>query len=73
MIVNAVQGILNVLALYVVIGLVVGVPFVMFGIGRVDRTAKRAPLMFRALVLPGVIALWPLILRWWIWGSRRNA
>lgn len=72
MIENVVQGLLSVLALYVAIGLVVAVPFVLFGIGRVDRAAKGAPWTFRLLVFPGVIAMWPYMLRRW-WGSRRSA
>jgi hypothetical protein len=54
---------------YVAIGVLVGVPFIVLGVGRVDRAARAAPWTFRMLVLPGVIALWPWILRRW-WMSR---
>jgi hypothetical protein len=57
-------------AAYLAIGSIIGLPFVIFGIGRIDPSARGAPLTFRALVFPGVVAMWPLILRRWL-GSRR--
>lgn len=72
MFVNVVKGALIALANYVVIGLVVAVPFVSFGIGRVDPAAKTAPWSFRVLVLPGVIAMWPLVLSRWLSSRRRS-
>jgi hypothetical protein len=51
---------------YVAIGLIVAVPFLAFGIGRIDPAAKAAPWTFRALVFPGVVALWPLLARRWL-------
>jgi hypothetical protein len=72
MFVNVVQGALIALATYVVIGLVVAVPFVSFGIGRVDPAAKTAPWSFRVLVLPGVIAMWPFVLSRWLSSRRRS-
>ena len=49
------------------IGLIVGIPFVLFGVGRVDPDTKGS-WTFRPLILPGVAALWPLVLLWWIRG-----
>lgn len=60
---DVVHGALFTFAVYVAIGSIVAVPFVIFGIGRVDPAAKTAPWTFRALVLPGVVALWPLFVR----------
>lgn len=72
MIVDLVNGILAVLAIYVAIGSILAVPFVIFGIGRVDHAAKDTPFTFRVLVLPGVIALWPLMLRRWLSPKRTS-
>ena len=66
MIVNVVNGALLTLAIYVAIGSILAGPFLIFGIGRVDHAAKGTPWTFRVLVLPGVIALWPLMLRRWL-------
>jgi len=69
-IVNVVEGALVALAIYLAIGCFVAVPFLVFGIGRVDPAAKAAPFTFRVLVLPGVVAMWPFVLRRW-WSPRR--
>ena len=63
------DALLRVTGLYAAIGVLAGVPFVIWGIGRVDHAAKGAPWAFRVLVLPGVIAMWPLMVRRW-WASR---
>ena len=65
------HAILWVAGIYVAIGVIVGLPFAVSGIGRVDPAAKAAPWSFRVLVLPGVVALWPLIARRWL-ASRRT-
>jgi hypothetical protein len=66
MVVNVVEVALLAAAIYVAIGSVLAVPFLIFGIGRVDHAARGAPVLFRLLVLPGVVALWPLMLRRWL-------
>jgi hypothetical protein len=51
---------------YLAVGAIVAVAFVASGIGRVDVAARGAPWTFRLLVVPGAIALWPVVLRlWW--------
>jgi len=60
------RGALFAVATYLAIGSLVAVPFLIFGIGRVDPAAKAAPWTFRALVFPGVVAMWPLALRRWL-------
>jgi hypothetical protein len=62
----AAQALLAAAAGYAAIGLVVGAPFVTIGIARVDPGARGTPWTFRALILPGVIALWPIVLRAWL-------
>ncbi|HZN54520.1 MAG TPA: hypothetical protein VFB67_04300 [Candidatus Polarisedimenticolaceae bacterium] len=53
------------LGVYLGVGTLIGVPFVITGIGRIDAAARGTPWTFRVLVLPGVIALWPFIARRW--------
>jgi hypothetical protein len=52
------------LVLYVAVGLVIGLAFVIFGVTRVQP----APVTVgaRILLLPGATALWPLVLRRWL-------
>ena len=51
---------------YVLCGLAVGVPFVLRGVDRVDEAARGATVAFRLLILPGTVALWPLMAAKWI-------
>jgi membrane protein implicated in regulation of membrane protease activity len=49
-------------AAYLMIGLVVGIIVVLTGLGRLDPVAAHGTWGFRLLVLPGMAALWPIIL-----------
>lgn len=57
-------------AVYVVAGLAFAVPFVLRGVERIDPGAQGASWGFRLIVLPGVVALWPLLL--WRWLRRTS-
>lgn len=57
--------ILGVLSLYMCVGAIFGIAFVWRGADRIDPATHGAPLTFRLLILPGAIALWPMLaLRW---------
>jgi hypothetical protein len=60
------RGILAVAGIYGGIGLLFGLAFVAFGIQRIDPAARGAGWGFRLLVLPGVVALWPLLAARWL-------
>jgi hypothetical protein len=55
---------LGILALYVAVGLLIAVPFVVSGVTRVQP----APVTVgaRILILPGAAALWPFVLSRWL-------
>ena len=61
------------LTAYSLAGAVFAVAFVTMGIQRVDSVAVHAPLGFRLIVLPGVAALWPLLLVRWLKAAPRGA
>ena len=54
------------LGLYAAAGLVFALPFLIWGLPRVDQATHGSSLAFRLLVLPGTAALWPLLLRQWV-------
>jgi hypothetical protein len=56
------------LAAYLGCGLVFAIPFALVGAKRIDPRAEHATRGFRLLVLPGAMALWPLLLHRWISG-----
>ena len=65
MIVNAVsvaQLIIVIVKGYLVLGLIFAIPFIVFGIQRVDPSAKNSTIPFRLMVLPGITLFWPLLL-----------
>lgn len=68
--IETVTAILNVVALYAAAGAVFAVAFLLLGITRIDNGAKGAGLGFRLLILPGLIALWPLMLIRWLSGGQ---
>ena len=57
--------------LYGWIGAVVGLAFILWGIDRVDPSARGA-YAFRPVLLPGLILLWPFVVLRWLWLERRR-
>ena len=53
---------------YAGLGLVFAVPFVWFGVQRLDSEAQGSGVGFRLLFLPGVAAFWPMFLYRWARG-----
>lgn len=68
--IETVTAILNGVALYAAAGAVFAVAFLLLGITRIDNGAKGAGLGFRLLLIPGLIALWPLMLIRWLSGGQ---
>jgi hypothetical protein len=63
---GAVEWMVIFLGVYGATGLLFGIVFVIAGVHRVDIAAKDSGVGFRLIILPGVAALWPLLLRRWI-------
>ena len=64
------EVILYICLVYSLCGLAVAVPFVLRGVDRVDASAKGASIGFRLIILPGMVALWPLMAAKWIRARR---
>jgi hypothetical protein len=47
--------------IYLALGIFFAVYFAVSGVARMDPVAKGSPVIFRALLIPGAIALWPLL------------
>jgi hypothetical protein len=61
----------NALAAYAAIGLLFAAAFLPAGISQVDPASKGSGIGFRLIILPGVAALWPLMLKRWTQGRGR--
>jgi hypothetical protein len=57
---------LTIAATYLGCGLLFGIVFVAWGLGRVDAAARGTPVGFRILIVPGIVAWWPLLLVRWL-------
>ena len=62
-------GFLILLGVYLAVGVVFAVLFVWLGVRRIDPHATQGSLGFRAIIFPGVVALWPLLLKRWLSGA----
>ena len=68
--IETIGTILTGVALYAAAGSAFALLFLTLGLPRIDNGAKGAGLGFRLLILPGLIALWPLMLVRWIAGGQ---
>jgi hypothetical protein len=58
------------LGLYLALGILFAIPFIAFGVKRIDPHAAHGSWGFRVLILPGSVALWPLLMRRWASGAQ---
>ena len=58
--------ILIVIAAYLVAGVIFAIAFVAAGAARIDSAARGSRLGFRVLLIPGSIALWPVLAQKWM-------
>lgn len=56
------QIIVWLLASYALLGLLFAAYFVVSGVMRIDSSVQQSTVGFRVMIVPGVIALWPLLL-----------
>lgn len=53
-------------AIYIICGFIFAIVFISKGIEKVDEGAHGATWGFKLIIIPGVVALWPLLLKKWI-------
>lgn len=68
--VDTAEAIIGTLAGYLVLGLAFALIFVTRGVGAIDPDARHMPRLVRLLIVPGVAALWPLML--WKWFTQKS-
>ena len=59
------EAVITGLQYYAAIGAIVAAAFLLIGIDRVDPSS-RGSYLFRVLIAPGLIGLWPLVLWRWL-------
>jgi hypothetical protein len=55
----------NLLLLYIAIGIVFAVLFLWKGVGKVDENVTGSSIWFKLLLFPGSCAFWPVLLAKW--------
>ena len=65
--------VLNVLGIYLIVGILFALAFVSRGCQTVDPDAVEAGVGFRLLIFPASTVLWPLLLKKWIKASKEGA
>ncbi len=63
--------VIKIVRAYLFAGLVFAIPFLLFGIQRVDPDAEGRNLGFRLLLIPGLCAFWPVFALRWVRGKRK--
>ena len=61
----AAEWFVNLIGTYAAIGLLFATAFLTMGIDKVDPVSKGSDIGFRLIILPGVAALWPILLTRW--------
>ena len=61
-----VEIILCIVALYLALGFLFMIPFLIKGINKIDEGAHGSSIGFRIIIIPGVIVFWIVLLNKWI-------
>ncbi len=60
------QTILVLIGLYLGLGLLFAIAFVVQGVSVIDPAARSSTIGFRLLIFPGAMALWPILAKRWL-------
>ena len=61
-----VEILLIIVAVYLLMGVLFVIPFLMKGLNKIDEGAHDSTIGFKIIIIPGVIVFWPLLLRKWM-------
>ena len=66
---TAVETTLLVLGIYLAVGVLFAIPFVLKGAMRIDPSAVGASIGLRLLLIPASVVFWPLLAKRWLGGT----
>ena len=61
-----VEVVLIIVLIYLLLGVLFVVPFLVKGLTKVDESAHAGTIGFKMIIIPGVIVFWPVLLRKWM-------
>lgn len=68
--VETAEALVSIAAAYLALGVAFASAFVIWGVAAIDPDARGMPWLARLLIVPGVAALWPLML--WKWFTQKS-
>jgi hypothetical protein len=69
---NMIEILLIIVAVYLLVGVLFVIPFLMKGLNKVDQGAHGSTIGFKIIIIPGVIVFWPVLLSKWMKGTRNH-
>jgi hypothetical protein len=66
------QWIFNLAGIYLLVGLVFWIAFILKGVGRVDEGAQNSSIGFKLIIIPGMMVFWPLLFKKWLKAVKEN-
>lgn len=61
-----VEILLIITAIYLALGVLFVIPFLMKGLNKIDEGANGSTIGFKIIIIPGVIVFWPVLLSKWM-------
>ena len=61
-----VEILLIIAVIYLVLGVLFVIPFLMKGLNKIDEGAHGSTIGFKIIIIPGVIVFWPVLLSIWM-------
>ena len=61
-----IETLLIIAAVYLAVGVLFVIPFLIKGLNKVDEGAHGSTIGFKIIIIPGVIVLWPVLLSKWM-------
>ena len=67
-----IEILLIIAAIYLALGVLFVIPFLMKGLTKVDEGAHGSTMGFKIIIIPGVIVFWPVLLSKWMKGNMNH-
>jgi hypothetical protein len=64
--------ILYIVTIYLVLGFLFMIPFIIKGVNKIDEDAPGSSIGFRVIIIPGVIVFWIVLLKKWIKANQKK-
>jgi hypothetical protein len=64
--------ILYIVAIYLALGFLFLIPFIIKGVNKIDEGTHGSSIGFRIIIMPGVIVFWIVLLNKWIKINKKN-